>query len=229
MLLSVRSLTRRFGTRTAVAGVSLDVRAGESVAIFGGNGAGKSTLLRLLSGTIRATSGTIAIAGEPPRSAAARSRIGVVAHQTLLYDDLTALENLVFFGRLHGVADPEARADALLDRLGLASRARDPLRSFSRGMQQRVSLARALVHAPTLLLLDEPGTGLDAASRVRFHEALAQAHADGTTWVIVTHTAEEGLSLCPRWIFLRNGGIADEGTGRAEDVARLHERMAEVS
>jgi heme exporter protein A len=229
VLLSVRSLTRRFGTRTAVSGVDLDVRTGESVAVFGGNGAGKSTLLRLLSGTIRASSGTIAIAGEPPRSPAARSRIGVVAHQTLLYDDLTAIENLVFFGRLHGVADPEGRARALLDRLGLASRAGDPVRSFSRGMQHRVSLARALVHAPPLLLLDEPGTGLDAASRRRFHEALAQASASGTTWVIVTHTVEEGLSLCPRWIFLRNGAVADAGTGRAEDVLRLQERMAEVS
>ena len=207
------------------------MRRGEPLALFGGNGAGKSTLLRLLAGSLRPTQGSIAIEGSEPRHAPARvrSRIGLVAHGTLLYDDLSAEENLVFFARLHGVARAEERARELLGALGLGDRAGDPVRSFSRGMQQRVALARALVHAPPLLLLDEPGTGLDVAARSRFRDALRGAASAGATWILVTHTAEEGLALCPRWLFLERGRVADSGGSGGADADRLASRLREIA
>ena len=201
------------------------------MALFGGNGAGKSTLLRLLAGSLRPTEGSIAIEGHEPRHAPVhvRGRIGMVAHGTLLYDDLSAEENLLFFARLHGVPRAEERARELLGELGLGDRAGDPVRSFSRGMQQRVALARALVHAPPLLLLDEPGTGLDVTARARFHAALHSAATAGATWILVTHTAEEGLALCPRWIFLERGRVTDAGANRGEDAARLASRLKDIA
>jgi heme ABC exporter ATP-binding subunit CcmA len=230
-LVAVRGLTRRFGARTAVDRVDFEVEAGRPLALFGGNGAGKSTLLRLLCGSLRPTQGSISIAGVDPRRApiASRNAIGLVAHGTLLYDDLSAAENLIFFGKLHGVRDPQGRARTLLASLGLARRADDPVRSYSRGMQQRVALARALVHAPPLLLLDEPATGLDVSARARFHTALHESAADGTTWILVTHAAEEGLALCPRWLFLERGRVADSGTNESPDAERLRERLSGIA
>lgn len=229
--MTARGLTRRFGARVAIDRVDFEVRSGESLALFGGNGAGKSTLLRLLAGSLRPTEGSIAIEGDEPRHAPARvrNRIGMVAHGTLLYDDLSAAENLLFFARLHGVPRPRERAKELLVALGLGDRADDPVRSFSRGMQQRVALARALVHAPPLLLLDEPGTGLDVTARARFHDALRGAAAEGATWILVTHAAEEGLALCPRWLFLERGRVEDSGTNRGLDADRLLARLREIA
>jgi heme exporter protein A len=218
-------LTRRFGARTALDGVDLTVHRGQPVALFGVNGAGKTTLLRLLSGALKPTSGTLAIDGHDPRRAPdrARGRIGLLSHQTLLYDDLSARENLEFFARLHGVPEPVERGRAVLEEVGLADRAEEPVRGFSRGMQQRVALARALLHAPSLLLLDEPSSGLDARSSTRLREALRDAATRGATWVIATHDVEEGLALCPRWIALRRGRVIDRGTSVGEDAARVRE------
>ena len=229
--MTARGLTRRFGARVAIDRVDFEVRSGESLALFGGNGAGKSTLIRLLAGSLRPTEGSIAIEGHEPRHAPARvrGRIGMVAHGTLLYDDLSAEENLLFFARLHGVPRALERARELLAELGLGDRAGDPVRAFSRGMQQRVALARALVHAPPLLLLDEPGTGLDVTARARFHDALRSAATAGATWILVTHTAEEGLALCPRWIFLERGRVTDTGTNRGEDADRLASRLKDIA
>jgi heme exporter protein A len=218
-------LTRRFGARTALDGVDLTVRRGEPVALFGVNGAGKTTLLRLLSGGLKPTSGTLAIDGEDPRRAPdrARGRIGLLSHQTLLYDDLSARENLEFFARLHGLAEPAARSEAMLEQVGLADRAEEPVRGFSRGMQQRVALARALLHAPSLLLLDEPSSGLDVRSSSRLREALRDAASRGATWVIATHDVEEGLALCPRWIALRGGRVIDAGASGNGDADRARQ------
>jgi len=218
-------LTRRFGATTALDGVDLTVRRGEPLALFGVNGAGKTTLLRLLSGGLKPTQGSLAIEGIDPRHApaAARGRIGLLSHHTLLYDDLSALENLVFFAKLHGLAAPEARARAMLSEVGLTDRADEPVRGFSRGMQQRVALARALLHDPSLLLLDEPSSGLDARASSRLREALRDAASRGATWVIATHDVEEGLALCPRWIAMRRGRVIDGGASVGQDADRVRE------
>lgn len=225
LLVAASGLTRRFGATTALDGIDFEVRRGEPVALFGVNGAGKTTLLRILSGGLKPTAGSLAIEGVDPRHAAAeaRGRIGLLSHHTLLYDDLTALENLEFFAGLHGLDDPPARARAMLAEVGLEDRADEPVRGFSRGMQQRVALARALLHEPSLLLLDEPSSGLDVRSSVRLRAALREAAAHGATWVLATHDVEEGLDLCPRWVALRRGRVIDAGASSGEDADRLRD------
>jgi heme exporter protein A len=216
-------LTRRFGATTALDGIDFEVCRGESVALFGVNGAGKTTLLRILSGGLKPTQGTLAIDGVDPRHAPdeARGRIGLLSHHTLLYDDLTARENLEFFASLHGLPDPRGRAGEMLAEVGLNDRADEPVRGFSRGMQQRVALARALLHSPSLLLLDEPSSGLDVRSSTRLREALRDAASHGATWVLATHDVEEGLDLCPRWVALRRGRTIDAGASAGGDADRL--------
>jgi heme exporter protein A len=225
LLVVASGLTRRFGATTALDGVNLSVCRGEPLALFGANGAGKTTLLRVLSGGLKPTAGSLAIEGHDPRRApaAARGRIGLLSHHSLLYDDLSALENLVFFGKLHGLPQPDERARALLLSVGLGDRADEPLRGFSRGMQQRVALARALIHDPSLLLLDEPSSGLDARASARLREALREAAARGATWVLATHDVEEGLDLCSHWIAMRRGRVMDGGVSSGQDADRVRE------
>ena len=225
LLVVARGLTRRFGATTALDGVDLTLRRGEPVALFGENGAGKTTLLRVLSGGLRPTEGTLAIDGADPRRspATARGRIGLLSHQTLLYDDLSAEENLVFFARLHGLREPAAKAREALAAAGLADRAGEPVRGFSRGMQQRVALARALLHEPPLLLLDEPSSGLDARASARLGSALADAALRGATWVLATHDVELGLALCTRWVAMRRGRVMDGGVCSGQDADRVRE------
>ena len=223
LLVVASGLTRRFGATTALDGVDLIVRRGEPLALFGANGAGKTTLLRVLSGGLKATTGSLEIEGYDPRTApaAARGRIGLLSHHTLLYDDLSALENLVFFAKLHGLREPEQRARALLAETGLSDRADEPIRGFSRGMQQRVALARALLHDPSLLLLDEPSSGLDAKASARLRASLRDAAARGATWVLATHDVDEGLALCRHWIAMRHGRVMDSGASLGADADRV--------
>jgi heme exporter protein A len=225
LLVVARGLTRRFGATTALDGVDLTVRRGEPVALFGENGAGKTTLLRVLSGGLRPTEGTLTIEGEDPRRrpAAARGRIGLLSHQTLLYDDLSAQENLVFFAKLHGLREPEAKAREALAAAGLSDRGDEPVRGFSRGMQQRVALARALLHDPPLLLLDEPSSGLDARASARLGVALADAGERGATWVLATHDVDLGLALCGRWVAMRRGRVMDGGVSSGQNADRVRE------
>ena len=222
-LVSASGLTRRFGATTALDDVTLNLRRGESLALFGVNGAGKTTLLRVLSGGLKPTKGTLAIDGHDPRRApaAARGRIGLLSHHTLLYDDLSATENLVFFGQLHGVPEPLSRARLMLDDAGLGDRADEPVSRFSRGMQQRVALARALLHGPSLLLLDEPSSGLDARASAQLRGRLRDAGSRGATWILATHDVEEGLDLCPRWVAMRRGRIIDGGASAGQDADRV--------
>jgi heme exporter protein A len=219
-VLEARGLTKRYGARVALDSIDLTVARDESLAIFGANGAGKSTLLGALAGTIRPTAGKVLAEG-----GSANAAPGYVAHATLLYDDLTARENLVFFARLHGVADPGARAADLLGRAGLAERADDPVRAFSRGMQQRVSLARALVHDPPVLFLDEPFTGLDLAGASAFRDTLAALRGRGRTVVLSSHDLASGLVLTDRWTVLQRGRIASEGRSEGTDPRALEEYL----
>ncbi|MES2359545.1 MAG: heme ABC exporter ATP-binding protein CcmA [Gemmatimonadota bacterium] len=204
--LQATDLVRNFGTRRAVNGVSLTLVAGDCLALFGPNGAGKTTLLRMLGGLLRPTSGSAAIEGIPlPGSADVRARVGLVSHQTMLYDALTARENVEFSARMYGVQDARAAADQVLARLGAASFADVRVRSLSRGMQQRVSVARAIVHSPSVLLADEPFTGLDAAGASALTGMLAGLRDSGATIIIVTHNLDEALALCTAAAIMREG------------------------
>jgi heme exporter protein A len=218
-----RGLTRRFGAVTALRGVDLDVAAGEALALFGPNGAGKTTLIRMLSLGLRPGSGTIRIAGFDSRSRprAIRRRVGLISHQTLLYDRLTPAENLTFFGRLYGVDGPRRRASELLDRLGLGPRAHDPVGTLSRGYQQRVSLARALVHDPDVVLLDEPFSGLDPRAAQMLRATLEDLRGRRRTVLIATHDLRQGLELTDRWALLSKGSLTDGGPSRSTDAADL--------
>jgi heme exporter protein A len=210
-VLEAEGISRAYGVRRALDGIVLRLAAGDCRLILGPNGAGKSTLLRVLAGLLKPQSGSVRIEGRALSSEepAVRGRIGFVSHQTFLYDDLTLEENLVFAARLQGVADPRAAAARALDAADLADRAPDRPRDLSRGMQQRAAIARALVHAPPVLLLDEPFTGLDVASADRLRARLLAERAAGRALLIVSHQPAEvwevateiGVMEQGRWIF----------------------------
>lgn len=209
-LLSVRDLSKRFGAHWALREVNFDVQAGEFISLFGPNGAGKTTLIRLIATLGKPTSGQVLLDGRPLTSGQveARRAIGFVSHQPLLYPDLTAQENLQFFARLYGLPDRPQRIASLLERVGLAHRADDPVRQFSRGMQQRLALARALLHGPRLLLLDEPFTGLDPVATDWLTELLADLSRQGHTVLMTSHDLERGVALASRVMILAAGRLA---------------------
>lgn len=206
--IEAHGLTKAFGRRRALDDVTFTLPAGAFLSIFGPNGAGKTTLLRVLSTLARPSAGTATIVGfdskeEPDR---VRAHIGMVSHASMLYPDLTPLENLVLYGKLYGVADPEARALELLEAVGLSVRRFDPVRTFSRGMTQRVAIARALVNDPSLIFLDEPYSGLDPHAVQVFDELIAQIRED-RTFVMVSHDLQKGYDLCTHAMVLERGGI----------------------
>ena len=206
-VLAAVGLERAFGALRALRGVSLEVGAGETLAIAGPNGAGKSTLLRILAGLMRPSAGTVTIANRAvsPGDPASRRPIGLVSHQSLLYDDLTLQENLAFAARLHGLRDPLAAARRALEEAGLGERGGDVPRLLSRGMLQRAAIARAILHDPSVLLLDEPFTGLDAASAERLRGLLAERAAAGRALVLVTHHLAEAWDIATRVAVLVGG------------------------
>ena len=214
-------LTKKFGAVVALRGVDLTVREGESVAMFGPNGAGKTTLIRILTLGLRLGGGTLRIAGLDPRKddLEIRRRTGVISHQSFVYDSLTAAENLEFFGGLYGVSDPVARSAALLDSVDLTHRANDLVGTFSRGMQQRVSLARALVHDPALVFLDEPFTGLDPQAARKLRATLDELRRQQRTVLLATHNLRRGIELSDRWIILSRGRVVDSGLSAETDLA----------
>lgn len=206
--LEANNLVRAFGTRRAVDGVSLALGAGDCLALFGPNGAGKTTLLRLLGGLIRATSGVAYIDGVAlPGETSVRGKVGLISHQTMLYDALTPRENVEFAARMYGVRDVHGDAARVLELLGASSYADTPVRALSRGMQQRVSVARAVVHAPSVLLADEPFTGLDATGASALSAMLTELRDGGAALVIVTHNLDEALALCTQAAIMREGRL----------------------
>ncbi len=204
-------VTKVFGAIRALFGVAFEARRGETVAVMGGNGAGKSTLLSILALAARPTRGTVSFDGRPasPGDPAERARIGLLSHQPLVYPDLTGRENLRLFAGLYGLPDPDRAVADVERRLGLEAFVADrPARVLSRGQLQRVSLARALVHSPSLLLLDEPAAGLDSAAVARIEECLAEHAARGGIAVMVTHEPELAARTASRAVMLRDGRVA---------------------
>jgi heme exporter protein A len=208
-MIEVRHLIKRFGPKTILRSVDFKVEAGEFVALLGPNGAGKTTFLRILASLARPTLGEVQIGGFrlPHQAAAVRRRLGVVSHQPLLYGDLSAEENLRFYGRMYGVPDLEQRLTAILELIGLATRRRDLVRTFSRGMQQRLAIGRAVLHDPEVLLLDEPHTGLDQDASEMLDEVLRQVGVRGRTVVMTSHDLVHSMELAGRFDVLSHGKI----------------------
>jgi heme exporter protein A len=252
-MIEVRGLVKSFGSKVALEGVDLDVAEGEFLTLVGPNGAGKTTLIRILATLTKPTGGSVRVAGYDltREGTEIRQRIGLASHETLLYGDLSAEENLRFYGRMYEVPELEERITALLQRVGLEHRRHDLVRTFSRGMQQRLSIARALLHDPTLLLLDEPYTGLDQQAMEVLREVLApplsppkpalgkveglggmKGEARSRTVLMTTHNLEQGLELCDRVAILVNGHIVYQADKSQLDLASFREtyrRFLDVS
>jgi heme exporter protein A len=220
---ALRDLRRSYGERVALAGVTLSLPRGATLAVFGANGAGKTTLLRVLATLLRPHAGEAEVLGRalPREGWAVRGRIGLLAHEPLLYRDLTASENLRFHARLHGVAG--GRAGELLEAVGMARRADEPVRSLSRGMAQRVAICRALLHEPELLLLDEPLANLDPGAAGAVAPLLGRE--SGATRVLISHDVEQGLAEADVVLGLRGGRqalLAPAAEVSADDVRGLY-------
>jgi len=220
-LLRLDSLSKAFGHFRALDQVSLALDAGECLLLLGSNGAGKTTLLRILAGLTRSTSGVFMIGGTTSTRlpAEARRQVGFLSHAPQLYPELSARENLRFFGRLYGISDLERRIAAMLVLVGMEARSDEPVRSYSRGMQQRISIAKALLHDPPLLLLDEPYSGLDPAAARRLNLLLERFHGDGKTMILTTHQLEMSLPFVDRVAILSRGKVVrlESLTGRRPD------------
>jgi heme exporter protein A len=229
LLLSGRGLVRRFGERAAVAGVDIDLRAGQCLVMLGPNGAGKSTLLRIAATLLRPDAGTLEVCGHPcpERADRARGRIGVLGHEPMLYRDLTAAQNLEFFADLHGLSDGRTRVMDALERVGLLARTHDAVRTFSRGMAQRLGLARVLLADPDLLLLDEPHAGLDAQGVALLDEELRRDRP-GRAVLLVTHEVERGMGLADRVMVMRAGRCVLDEPAAASDPAGFRARYEEL-
>jgi heme exporter protein A len=222
-LIEVQGLVKAFGLRPVLRDVSFGVARGSIVALLGPNGSGKTTLLRLLSGLSRQTAGSITVGGWslPGEAAVVRAQLGVVAHLPLLYDDLTATENLKFFAQLYNLEQPSARIAAVLDRVGLLRRANELVRTFSRGMQQRLAIARALLHDPAVLLLDEPYTGLDVSGADMLDGLLQEWKAANRTTIISLHDLPRVERTDQVLILSRGKVVADLPRAEIENLTGL--------
>jgi heme exporter protein A len=231
-MLEVRSLSKIYGLRYALKDVSFVAQPGRVLGIFGPNGAGKTTLVRILAGQVRPTAGTVSFfgrqaSGDEPE---VRRHIGVVGHHTFLYDDLTAVENLRFYCRMYGLRLGESELLSRLEEVGLASRAHEPVRYLSRGMQQRLALARATLHNPEILLLDEPYTGLDQSAVALLDSLLARERLRGHSTLLVTHDVEHGLQLADDVLVLVQGRITASGPAQqfsADSVTSFYQSQGE--
>ncbi len=213
-MIEVRKLTKRFGLKTVLRGLDFEVQPGEFVALLGPNGAGKTTFLRILASLSRPSMGKVKIAGYelPGQAAAVRARLGVVSHLPLLYPDLTAQENLEFYARMYGIPNHASRITQVLEMIGLEPRRYDLVRTFSRGMQQRLAIGRAVLHDPDVMLFDEPYTGLDQDASAMLDEVLKTVAAQGRTVVMTSHDLARAEDLATRFDILSRGVIVTSTT-----------------
>jgi heme exporter protein A len=226
-VLELRDVSKQFGDFAALSGVCLRVEPGDSILLYGPNGAGKTTLLRVLSTLARPSEGKVLydgadVLGHP---AAAKAAIGFVSHTTFLYGELTVRENLEFAGKLFGLTDRSQRVAGVLDLFHLRERAETPVRELSRGYQQRVSLARAFLHDPQFLLLDEPFTGLDAASTESLQDLMRRLEGQGKAVIFSTHDFEQGKAIAKRLVALEAGKVRYDGPIQAAPLAALRREV----
>ena len=207
-MIEVQGLAKYFGRFAALRDLRLAIPEGQFIALFGRNGAGKTTFLRILAGLTRPSAGAVRIDAARPGSSSARGGIGYLSHNTALYLDLTALENLRFYARLHDLDAGDAELEERIARVGLAGRAREPVRNYSRGMQQRLAIARAFLHDPGILLLDEPFTGLDREGTEFLGSYLREARGRGKTCLMAIHDAPLGYALADRLVVIEKGVVA---------------------
>ena len=209
-MITVKKLVKRFGLKTVLRGVDFAVEPGEFVALLGPNGAGKTTFLRILASLSRPSLGEVMVAGHrlPNEASAVRARLGVVSHLPLLYGDLTAEENLRFYARMYNLENLETRVTEVLEMVGLENRRRDLVRTFSRGMQQRLAIGRAVLHDPEVVLFDEPYTGLDQDASSMLDEVLQTVAAAGRTVVMTSHDLARAEDLATRFDILSRGVIS---------------------
>ena len=219
LAIQIQGLMKRYGNRPVLRNIDLELPWGEVLSLFGPNGAGKTTMIRLLAGLARATTGSISIGGiDPERNGVdVRRMLGVVTHQTFLYDELTARENLLFYARMYALTNIDERIEEVSTTLGSTSYLDTRVRTLSNGMQKRVSLARAVLHRPRLLILDEPEAGLDQEGLELVEVLLAAHKAEGGSAIVTTHNVERGLSIADRVIILSSGRISyDEDASSLE-------------
>jgi len=221
-VVETKGLSRRFGRIKAVDGVDLAVRAGETYGLLGPNGSGKTTLIRLLVGLLKPTAGQAVVLGKPMPNKEVLSRVGYMTQTEAVYQDLTVLENVLFFARIYGVP-PGPRPHELLELVDLTDRAHDVVATLSGGMRRRVSLACALVHSPDLLFLDEPTVGVDPELRASFWEHFYKMNAQGVTIIVSSHVMDEA-ERCHRLGLMRDGHLLAEGS-----AAELRERAGASS
>ena len=229
--LELRDVTKYFGDLAAVSGVRLKVEPGDSVLLYGPNGAGKTTLLRMLAMLVRPTEGHVFYNDRDVHTqlAAAKSAVGFVSHTTFLYGELTARENLKFMGTLFGLPNLQERIETVLELFHLRDRANEHVRDLSRGYQQRVSLARAFLHDPTFLLLDEPFTGLDAASTGILQELLRRLPEQGKALVFSTHDFSQGAAIARRLVALEGGRVHYDGPLQLAPLEALRIRASQTA
>lgn len=222
-MIKAKKVIKRFGLNPVLKGVDFQVDRGEFVALVGPNGAGKTTFLRILATLSRPNIGTITIGGYslPGQAAAVRKVLGVVSHQPLLYGDLTAEENLRFYARMYDLVDVNERVEEVLTIVGLKARRRDLLRQFSRGMQQRLAIGRAILHDPAVLLFDEPHTGLDQEAAAMLDGVLKEVADEGRTVVMTSHDLIRTADLASRVDILSKGVIAASVRGEEVDPLKL--------
>ena len=229
-MIEVAGVAKYFGRFSALRRLDLTVAAGEFIALFGRNGAGKTTLLRIIAGLTRPTEGNVQISAAPGRpSPKTRGLMGFLSHNTALYGDLTAIENLSFYARVQGLSLSESDLESTIGRVGLEGREREVVRNYSRGMQQRLAIARAFLHDPEIYLLDEPFTGLDPMGVDFLKEYLHDARSRGKTCLMAIHDTAIGYELANRLVILGRGRVAVDITPSTVTLSEFQQRYRSVA
>lgn len=227
-MISIESLTKTIGEKNILRGITLTVNQGETIGILGPNGAGKSTVLKIIGGLMKPSSGIVTINGLTIKKDPflVKNKIGFLAHNSYLYDHFSPLENLMFFGKLYQVENCERKAKELIRDVGLTFFMHEPVRSFSRGMVQRLAIARAIIHEPEILILDEPHTGLDQQAVKLLNEVILKMKAKGSTILMVTHDFAQTVETCDRIVIMKQGSVVDDFHVTDRSVDYIYEKYA---